>query len=40
MVDKSIKRSSLRMEKNDLKLLREISENDKEFEKIKSIYNN
>jgi len=40
MVDKSIKHSSLRMKKDDLKLLREISENDEEFEKIKSIYNN
>ena len=40
MVDKNIKRSSLRMEKNDLKLLKEISENDEEFEKIKLVYNN
>jgi len=40
MVDKRMKRSSLQMEKNDMKLLREISENDEEFEKIKSIYNN
>ena len=40
MVDKSIKCSSLQMKKNDLKLLRKISENDKEFEKIKLVYNN
>ena len=40
MMDENRKKSSLQMRKNDLKLFRELSENDSEFEKIKSIYNN
>ncbi|MEX0861123.1 tyrosine-type recombinase/integrase [Nitrosopumilus sp.] len=40
MMDKRIKQSNLQMEKNDLELFREISENNEEFEKIKSVYNN
>ncbi|MGY5144393.1 MAG: tyrosine-type recombinase/integrase [Candidatus Nitrosopumilus sp. bin_32a] len=39
IMDKSMKRSSLTLEKNDLKLLKEMSEDDEEFEKMKSVYN-
>jgi integrase/recombinase XerD len=39
MMDENSKKSSLQMNKNVLKLFRELSEDDKEFEKIKSVYN-
>lgn len=40
MMDESAIRSSIKMKKSDLKLFRKISENDDEFGKIKSVYNN
>ena len=40
MMDESAIGSSIKMKKSDLKLFKKISENNEEFEKIKSVYNN
>ena len=40
MMDQSTKKAQMKIEKGDMKLFKEISENDVELEKMKSSYHN